>query len=183
MRSSSVSRFVLLISRKISELFCFGPFGRLDHFSFLLDLAIPHVVSFLSIVVTYCSWLVVPYLKFETISFVLWTVPAVMAIFATLTTNFFVLLGIDCHACFVSDGVISVICKSFANSVISPTQLVLNISNCQFVQIIFISINVLSIHPKTISYSSVRLFKTWIMKSSSDIFVEILILSFSLVDS
>ena len=94
MRSSSVSRFVLLISRKISELFCFGPFGRLDHFSFLLDLAIPHVVSFLSIVVTYCSWLVVPYLKFETISFVLWTVPAVMAIFAALTTNSFVLLGI-----------------------------------------------------------------------------------------
>ena len=158
-------------------------FGCLDHFGFLLDLEIPHRVSLLSTVVTCCSWLVVLYLKFETMSFFLWTVSAVMAIFTALTTNPFVLLGIGCHTCFVSDGVISVICKSFANSVISPTQLVLNISNCQFVQIIFISINVLSIHPKTISYSSVRLFKTWIMKSSSDIFVEILILSFSLVDS
>ena len=50
-----VRRFVLLISRNNSKLFCFGSFGRLDHFGFLLDLAIPYVVYFLSTIVTDCS--------------------------------------------------------------------------------------------------------------------------------
>ena len=145
-----IRRFVLLVSRKMFKVVCFRPFGRLDHVGFLPDLAIPVVVSFLSTVVTGCSWLVVLYFKFETIPFVPWTVPTVMAIFVALMYHKLFCIAwyrLPCLFCqwwghLRALQFVRKFCH-IAHSAVS------NSFNCRFFRSFSISINLLSILSKT----------------------------------